>query len=116
MATSRGSPFLQILELVEEEDMLVCLVCSTSAVHREYVSTMIHISLQLIDEVESLAANRQACSSGADPGDALRVVNALLTQIDRLRQHPNVLILATSNITGAIGVVTRGRPLVEGPA
>jgi AAA+ superfamily predicted ATPase len=30
-------------------------------------------------------------------------VNALLTQIDRLSKQPNVLILTTSNITGAIG-------------
>jgi hypothetical protein len=29
-------------------------------------------------------------------------VNALLTQLDRLRRHPNALVLTTSNITGAI--------------
>ena len=31
-----------------------------------------------------------------------RVVNALLTQLDSLKSEPNVLILTTSNITGAI--------------
>ena len=40
--------------------------------------------------------------SGSEPSDALRVVNAVLTQIDSLRLLPNVLILCTSNITGAI--------------
>jgi hypothetical protein len=29
------------------------------------------------------------------------VVNALLTQIDKLSRYPNVLVLTTSNITGA---------------
>lgn len=37
----------------------------------------------------------------------MRVVNALLTQIDRLRHYPNVLILATSNVTGAIGMAAQ---------
>ena len=58
----------------------------------------------LIDEVESLAAARKNSMSGTDPSDAVRVVNALLTQIDSIRQYPNVLILTTSNITGAIDV------------
>lgn len=56
----------------------------------------------ILDEVESLTAARQAAASGSDPSDAIRVVNALLTQLDALKQHPNVLVLTTSNITGAI--------------
>lgn len=32
-----------------------------------------------------------------------QVVNALLTQIDKLKSSPNVVILTTSNITAAIG-------------
>ncbi|CAG8649919.1 25219_t:CDS:10 [Dentiscutata erythropus] len=53
-------------------------------------------------EVESLAATRRSALSGAEPLDAVRVVNALLTQIDKLKQEKNVLILTTSNITEAI--------------
>ena len=34
----------------------------------------------------------------------VQVVNAMLTQIDQLKDLPNVLILTTSNITGAIDV------------
>jgi len=34
------------------------------------------------------------------------VVNALLTQIDRLKKKKNVLILTTSNMTEAIGMCT----------
>lgn len=32
-----------------------------------------------------------------------QVVNALLTQMDKLKSSPNVIILTTSNITAAIG-------------
>lgn len=54
----------------------------------------------LIDEVESLTAARNAQAN--EPSDAMRVVNAMLTQLDRLKELPNVLVLATSNITGAV--------------
>ncbi|KAL3900661.1 MAG: hypothetical protein SGARI_006196, partial [Bacillariaceae sp.] len=55
----------------------------------------------LIDEVESLASSRSNSSSG-DPSDAVRAVNSLLTSLDRLRGFPNVLILATTNLTGFV--------------
>lgn len=55
------------------------------------------------DEVESLTAARSAAASGTEPSDALRVVNALLTQLDKLKHRKNVLIMTTSNISEAIG-------------
>ena len=51
--------------------------------------------------MESLTAARKS-STGTEPSDAIRVVNALLTQLDNIKNSPNVLILTTSNITGAI--------------
>ena len=56
----------------------------------------------LIDEIESLAHARKACSSSAEPSDSIRVVNALLTQLDAIKTYQNVLILTTSNLTEAI--------------
>lgn len=56
----------------------------------------------LIDEVESLTAVRSASSSSSEPTDAMRVVNAMLTQLDKLRQEPNVLVMTTSNISDSI--------------
>ena len=56
-----------------------------------------------IDEVESLSAARSA--SANEPSDAIRVVNALLTQIDAIKRFPNVLIMTTSNVTGTIDLV-----------
>ncbi|KAF2879742.1 hypothetical protein ILUMI_26429 [Ignelater luminosus] len=55
----------------------------------------------LVDEIESLTHARIKCA-GTEPSDAIRVVNAVLTQIDYIRNYPNVLILATSNMEGSI--------------
>ncbi|KAJ8440339.1 hypothetical protein Cgig2_012775 [Carnegiea gigantea] len=74
--------FQNIQEMVEDESNLVFV---------------------LIDEVESLAAARKAALSGSEPSDSIRVVNALLTQLDKLKSFPNVIIMTTSNITAAIG-------------
>ncbi|CAM6001991.1 unnamed protein product, partial [Sphagnum balticum] len=73
--------FQQIKECVENGDQLIFV---------------------LIDEVESLAHTRQVSINGTEPSDAIRVVNALLTQIDNIKNYPNVVILTTSNVTGAI--------------
>ncbi|KAF6137155.1 hypothetical protein GIB67_030919 [Kingdonia uniflora] len=60
------------------------------------------LECDVADEVESLAAARNAALSGSEPSDSIRVVNALLTQMDKLKSAPNVIILTTSNITAAI--------------
>ncbi|XP_012256523.1 pachytene checkpoint protein 2 homolog isoform X2 [Athalia rosae] len=73
--------FAEIKQLLENRDALVCI---------------------LIDEVESLAHARKSSTSGTEPSDSIRVVNALLTQLDQIKRYPNVLILTTSNVTEAI--------------
>ncbi|XP_059029550.1 pachytene checkpoint protein 2 homolog [Mustela lutreola] len=75
--------FQKIQDLIDDKDALVFV---------------------LIDEVESLTAARNACRAGTEPSDAIRVVNAVLTQIDRIKRHCNVVILTTSNITERIDV------------
>lgn len=54
--------------------------------------------------LQSLTAARSAAVRGSEPSDAVRVVNAVLTAIDALRARPNVLLLATSNVSEAIDV------------
>ncbi|XP_030638571.1 pachytene checkpoint protein 2 homolog [Chanos chanos] len=56
----------------------------------------------LIDEVESLTAARNAACAGTEPSDAIRVVNSVLTQLDQIKRHSNVVILTTSNVTEKI--------------
>ncbi|KAE8597331.1 hypothetical protein XENTR_v10016429 [Xenopus tropicalis] len=63
----------------------------------------------LIDEVESLTAARKASRAGTEPSDAIRVVNAVLTQIDHIKRYPNVVILSTSNLTEKIDVAFTDR-------
>ncbi|KAM5562422.1 hypothetical protein ABKV19_017575 [Rosa sericea] len=70
------------------------------------------------DEVESLAAATKSALSGSEPSDSIRftpapflngtfkltcqMVNALLTQLEKSKSAPNVIILTTSKITAAI--------------
>ncbi|PAV92414.1 hypothetical protein WR25_06501 [Diploscapter pachys] len=56
----------------------------------------------LIDEIESLGMSRQRSSASNEPVDAIRAVNALLTQIDRIRRNSNVLIMCTSNMDNSL--------------
>lgn len=72
--------FDQIHELCQDRSSLVCV---------------------LVDEVESIAFARDSISNN-EPTDSIRVVNAVLTQLDRIRRYPNVFVLATSNLTGSI--------------
>jgi len=101
--------FEKIFELVEDKDCLVCVLIGKGnyrrcdpCVHRLEICVRVAICT---DEVESLTSARQSALSGSEPSDAIRVVNALLTQIDKLRIHENVLILCTSNLTQALGIL-----------
>jgi pachytene checkpoint protein 2 len=78
-----GKLFEKIQELTDDEDTFVFI---------------------LLDEVESLAAARKAAAGGSEPSDAIRVVNALLTQLDALKEKKNAMVLTTSNVTEAIDV------------
>jgi SpoVK/Ycf46/Vps4 family AAA+-type ATPase len=63
----------------------------------------------LMDEVESLTAARKMAGSGRECSDSLQMVNSLLTQLDRVKVLPNVLVLATSNLTGSIDLAFMDR-------
>jgi pachytene checkpoint protein 2 len=57
----------------------------------------------LLDEVETLAADRKRMSMETNPVDVHRATDAVLTQLDQLAaEHPQLLFLATSNFAGAI--------------
>ena len=72
----------------------------------------------LLDEVTSVAVDRRMAMGGADPVDVIRATDAALHGLDRLAaDHPNVLLLATSNLEGAIdeAVLSRVDLAVEIP-
>lgn len=56
----------------------------------------------IIDEIETLAARRERALGGNEPFDAVRAVNALLTGLDRLKTHANVVVICTSNLVTAL--------------
>lgn len=56
----------------------------------------------LIDEIESLTKARSSAAAGVEPSDSIRVVNALLTELDKLKQRQNVLVMTTSNLSESI--------------
>lgn len=74
--------FMKIRQIIETKSSLVCV---------------------LIDEVESIAYARDSISSN-EPSDSIRVVNAVLTQLDQIRKYPNVLVLTTSNLTASVDI------------
>jgi len=57
----------------------------------------------LLDEVETLAADRSQMSLEANPVDVHRATDAVLAQLDQLAaNNPQLLFVATSNFPGAI--------------
>lgn len=59
---------------------------------REYLEAPDHLVCLLVDEVESLTAVRSSAMSGCEPSDAIRVVNAVLTQIDQVSRSSATII------------------------
>jgi SpoVK/Ycf46/Vps4 family AAA+-type ATPase len=60
-------------------------------------------TIVLLDEVETLAADRAKMSMDANPIDAHRATDAVLIQLDSLaQQYPDLLFVATSNFPKAV--------------
>ncbi|KAH0348647.1 AAA-domain-containing protein, partial [Aureobasidium melanogenum] len=56
----------------------------------------------LIDEIESIAASRQASTKNGECADTIRATNQLLTALDRIRKKPNIIVFCTSNLAESI--------------
>ena len=64
----------------------------------------------LLDEVETLAADRSKMSLEANPVDVHRATDAVLVQLDVLAErHPNLLFVATSNFPEAVDAAFTSR-------
>jgi SpoVK/Ycf46/Vps4 family AAA+-type ATPase len=67
-------------------------------------------TIVLLDEVETLAADRSKLSLEANPVDVHRATDAVLVQLDALAEtHPNLLFVATSNFPKAIDAAFTSR-------
>ncbi|GIH11227.1 hypothetical protein Rhe02_92940 [Rhizocola hellebori] len=73
----------------------------------------------LLDEVESMAVARSEASLSANPADVHRATDAVLTALDdNAARYPHLLVVATSNFTGALDTafLSRADVAVEVPA
>jgi AAA+ superfamily predicted ATPase len=60
-------------------------------------------AIVLLDEVETLAADRRRMSLEANPVDVHRATDAVLSGVDQLtREHPHILLVATTNYPEAV--------------
>lgn len=67
-------------------------------------------TIVLLDEVETLAADRSKMSMEANPIDIHRATDAVLVQLDILAEsHPQLLFLATSNFPDAVDAAFTSR-------
>lgn len=67
-------------------------------------------TIVLLDEVETLAADRSRMSLEANPIDIHRATDAVLVQLDALaEEHPNLLFIATSNFPEAVDAAFTSR-------
>jgi AAA+ superfamily predicted ATPase len=67
-------------------------------------------TIVLLDEVETLAADRSKLSLEANPIDIHRATDAVLVQLDILAErNPNLLFLATSNFPQAVDIAFTSR-------
>lgn len=66
-------------------------------------AAMVGPTIVLLDEVETLAADRSKLSLDANPVDIHRATDAVLVQLDALAEkHPHLLFVATSNFPEAV--------------
>ena len=67
-------------------------------------------TIVLLDEVESMAVARSEASLAANPADVHRATDAVLSALDRnAQEHPHLIVVATSNFTGALDEAFRSR-------
>lgn len=93
---------------------------SQKAVTKLFEQTLPEVALGgaavvLLDELETLAADRQRLSLDANPVDVHRATDAVLTGLDNLtRQHKNILVIGTSNFPKALDrAITSRADLIE---
>ena len=59
-------------------------------------------AIVFFDEIDAVAADRDGAGAGGDSGVGQRVVSQLLTELDRVSDHPNLVVLAATNRKAAL--------------
>ena len=102
-----GTPF-QLLEVEPHKLTSSALGKTQRAVSDLFAQSIVESAsagptIVLLDEVETLAADRSKMSFEANPVDVHRATDAVLVQLDALAErHPQLLFVATSNFPEAV--------------
>lgn len=109
--------FQKIQQLIDDKDALVFVlidevnklhiffyyffVCFVFFSNFQFISSYLHQAVQwskryFVVQVESLTAARNACQSGTEPSDAIRVVNSVLTQLDQIKRLASKVLSSIS--------------------
>ncbi|GGJ04484.1 ATPase AAA [Halobellus salinus] len=59
-------------------------------------------AIVFFDEIDAVATDRDGAGAGGDSGVGQRVVSQLLTELDRVSDHPNLVVLAATNRKAAL--------------
>ena len=109
-----GSPF-QLLEVEPHSLSSSAMGKTQRAVSELFSQTIVEAAstgptIVLLDEVETLAADRSRMSLDANPIDIHRATDAVLVQLDILaEQNPSLLFVATSNFPQAVDAAFTSR-------
>ena len=76
--------FSKIHKLIDDQDSLICVLIDEVSSNTACCSYQDVVIVNV--KVESLTAARKSAMSGSEPSDAIRVVNAVLTQIDQIKR------------------------------
>jgi pachytene checkpoint protein 2 len=107
-AQSFGNAKFQLLEVEPHALTSAAMGKTQRAVSELFSQAIAEAAVQgptivLLDEVETLAADRSKMSLEANPVDIHRATDAVLVQLDALaEQHPQLLFVATSNFPKAV--------------
>lgn len=115
IAEAFGDPGFQLVEIDPH-----ALTSSSMGKTQKFVSELFSQSIAetaleeptivLLDEVETLAADRSKLSLEANPIDIHRATDAVLVQLDQLAEsHPRLLFVATSNFPEAVDTAFTSR-------
>lgn len=83
----------------ESPKKLLSLLSSVEQLLLRHPSSYVFL---LVDELETIATSREKLVGNNEVSDGLRIVNILITYLDRLKVFPNLIIIATTNMLSSM--------------
>lgn len=90
----------------ESPKKLLSLLSSIELLLLRHPSSFVFL---LMDELETVATSRERLVSNNEVSDGLRIVNILITYLDRLKVFPNLVVIATTNMISSMDTAVADR-------